>query len=164
MNIRQLTARCFSGESKGSARANAFSLQADKEGRPLLALLFRVLSNAKGVHARRFGHLMRGKIGTTDENLQEALENEKTLHEEYKAIALEIKNENVSGAVRKGFLQSKRTVEEYIEILSGAVDGIHPPEDSRYYVCQICGHIHKDSVPANCPVCGAVPGRFQRVV
>jgi rubrerythrin len=155
---------CFSRESRGASRAEAFALQAHKDGHPELTLLLRALSMAKGVHAKRFGHLLRGKIGSTEENIKEALETEMSSREEYSEIVSEIKKSDPSGAIRKGFIQSRKTVEEYIDLLSNVMEGKAPPENTVYYVCRICGHIHLDSVPQNCPVCGAVPGRFEKVI
>ena len=36
--------------------------------------------------------------------------------------------------------------------------------DEDYYVCQVCGYISESRAPENCPVCGAIPGKFKRVV
>ena len=156
-------ARCYADESRSASRAEAFALLADKEGKPALARLFRVLAEARGVHARRFGHLMRGKIGPTDENLREMVDETERNIEAYGSMIQEIKAENPSGAVRKGFVQSRRTTEEYAEILRSALEGKLPEGEDGFFVCRICGHIHAGSIPDNCPVCGAVPGRFVRV-
>jgi len=161
--ISDYIARCFAGESRGASRAEAFALLADKEDRPGLARLFRVLAEAKGVHARRFGHLMRGKIGSTSDNLREALETEELALETLTEMVKEVKAEDPSGAVRKGFIQSRRTVEEYTQILRSALEGGGSERQEAYFVCRICGHIHTGEIPKNCPVCGAVPGRFVRV-
>ena len=32
-----------------------------------------------------------------------------------------------------------------------------------YYVCQICGLVHPNDAPERCPVCGALPEKFNRV-
>ncbi|MFC1829222.1 rubredoxin-like domain-containing protein [Thermodesulfobacteriota bacterium] len=31
---------------------------------------------------------------------------------------------------------------------------------TTYYVCQICGHVAKNTPPRNCPVCNAVQEKF----
>ena len=161
--ISEYIARRFAEESRGSSRAEAFALLADKEGRPALARLFRVLAEAKGVHALRFGNLMRGKIGSTTDNLREALETEEQGLQALTEMVNEVKAEDPSGAVRKGFVQSRRTVEEYAQILRSALEGGEPSREEACFVCRICGHIHMSDIPTNCPVCGAVPGRFVRV-
>jgi len=163
IDVRKHISRFFSSEWRAASRFQAFAMQADKEGLPALALLFRVLGEAKDVHARRFGHLLRGKIGTTRENLSEALSLEIQDIEAYGRVAAEVKNADASSAVKKGFIQSRKTLEETKILLEEAVQGKTPPGDVTYFVCQICGHIHKHAIPEACPVCGAVPGRFKRV-
>ncbi|MGD8389497.1 MAG: hypothetical protein PVG49_20290 [Desulfobacteraceae bacterium] len=161
--VSEYIARCFAEESRGASRAEAFALQAEKDGRSALALLFRTIANAQGVRARRFGHLMRGKIGTTEENLAEAAEAAADREGSYAAMLEDIRAEGPSEAVRKGFIQSRKTVEEMKTLLQQASEGKGPGADTACFVCQICGHIHFGSIPKNCPICGAVPGRFQRV-
>jgi len=161
--VSEYIAKCFAEESKGASRAEAFALQAEKDGRSAMALLFRAIANAQGVRARRFGHLMRGKIGTTDENLAEAVETAAKREGSYGAMVQDIRAEGPSEAVRKGFIQSRKTVEEMKTLLQQASEGKGPAEDVACFICQICGHIQFDSIPEHCPICGAVPGRFQRV-
>lgn len=156
-------AECFAEESREASRAEAFALQAKKDGRSALALLFRAVAKAQGVHAKRFGHLMRGKIGTTDENLSEAVKTAGQRAERYAGRLQAVRDEKPSEAVRKGFIQSRKTVEEMEILLQQASVGKGPADESEYFVCQICGHIHSGSIPEHCPICGAVPGRFQRV-
>lgn len=156
-------ARCYANESRWASRAEAFALLADKEGRPGLAQLFRVLSEAKRVHAKRFNHLMRGKIGSTEENLREMVEAEEHNVKALGSTVKEVQAESPSKALRKGFIQTRRTVEEYAEILRSALESEEPIREKNFFVCRICGHIHAEIVPDNCPVCGAVPGRFMRV-
>ena len=55
-------AYAFAGESKASVRNEAFARKADLEGYSQLARLFRAVSEAESVHARRYLLLMRGKI------------------------------------------------------------------------------------------------------
>jgi rubrerythrin len=73
----------------------------------------------------------------------------------------EVKNSAV--AVKKGFIQSMKTDQELVDLYETAMGDNEKGEGTVYYVCQICGHIHKDSIPKRCPVCRAVPGRFKRV-
>jgi rubrerythrin len=77
----QNLAKAFAEEAKGDVRYAAYALQAEKEKCPRLARLFRALSNAKSIHARRFLYLLRGKIGNTEENVKAALSDEKKLLE-----------------------------------------------------------------------------------
>ena len=69
-------AYAFAAESKASVRNDAFARKADAEGYSGIARLFRAVSDAESVHARRYLMLLRGKIGGTEENLKAAFESE----------------------------------------------------------------------------------------
>jgi rubrerythrin len=161
--IQKNIARAYAEESKGADRIAAFVLQAEKEGYPHLARLFRAVSNAKSVHSRRFRILLRGKIGETRENLEEAVRGEiRAVEEAYPAMVEEAREG--TKAVKKAFIQSRETDNEHALLLKQAMDAVKVDQEHTYYVCRICGHIHLDEIPENCPICNAVPGRFERVV
>ncbi|MFH1491451.1 MAG: ferritin family protein [Pseudomonadota bacterium] len=160
--IEKNIVQAFGSETEGADRSAAFVLKAEQEGYPHLAGLFKAVSDAKSVHARRFRLLLRGKIGSTLENLEEALQRElKSVETEYPLMVEEARAG--SKAVKKAFIQSRKTDAEVADLLKEALEGGKTGDDLVYYVCQICGHIHKDVVPDHCPVCRAVPGRFNKV-
>ena len=71
MNLMQ----AFAGESQANRKYLAFAKQAEKEGYPQAARLFRAAAEAETVHA--LAHLRAlGKIGTTEENLKAAIAGE----------------------------------------------------------------------------------------
>jgi len=71
MNLLQ----AFAGESQANRKYLAFAKQAEKEGHPQVAKLFRAAAEAETVHAH--AHLRAlGKIGTTEENLKAAIAGE----------------------------------------------------------------------------------------
>jgi rubrerythrin len=94
-------AYAFAAESKASIRNAAFARKADMEGFPQIARLFRAVSDAESVHARRYLLLMRGKIGSTEENLEAAFRNEiKANVEEYPTLIKNASNEGEKGVLR----------------------------------------------------------------
>ena len=60
-------AYAFAAESKAAVRNEAFARKAEAEGYNQIARLFRAISEAESVHARRYLQFMRGKIGSTEE-------------------------------------------------------------------------------------------------
>jgi rubrerythrin len=155
-------AQAFAEESKGAVRNKAYALKAEKEGHPEWASLLKAVANAKSVHARRFLNLLRGKIGTTKENLRTAVENEiRATRKMYPPMVQKAKGS--VKAVKKAFIQSNRTDEEHTVLLEKTMEDGDAKKEAVYYVCQICGHIHLGVVPDNCPICKAVPGRFKKV-
>jgi rubrerythrin len=156
-------AYAFAAESKASARNSAFALKADHDGYAQIGRLFRAVSDAEGVHARRYLRLMRGKIGTTEENLEAAFQNEiKANVEEYPRLIKEASAEGVTAA-EAAFSQSRDVEARHAELYKNAMNNMLSDLEMEYYVCQVCGYISEDSAPERCPVCGAVKGKFKRV-
>ena len=147
-------ANAFASESKAAVRNAAFALKAEQEGHAQLARLFRAVANADSIHARRFLLLMRGKIGTTEENLKSALQNEADANKEHYPGMVKDARES-SKAVRKAFAQSMETDGQHADLFERALEGMLEESEPNYYVCQICGHISEGFVPENCPVCHA---------
>jgi rubrerythrin len=160
--IRKNIAEVFSQESKASDRNAAFALQAEKEGFPGLARLFRAVSDGKATHSRRFRLLMREKIGTTMGNLLSAYQSEVHATEETYPEMVRTARDG-STAVQKAFIQSARTDGEYAALFEEALKDMKGDPGKVYYVCQICGHISQGFVPENCPVCHAVRGRYKEI-
>ena len=151
----------FAAESKAAARNAAFSAKADKEDLPQIAKLFRAVSDAESVHARRYLMLMRGKIGSTEENLETAFQNEiKANVEEYPKLIKDASDEG-NRRVLKAFSQARDVESLHAELYKKALTDMVSDRETDYYVCQVCGYIHEgDSPPASCPLCGAAAERF----
>jgi rubrerythrin len=156
-------AYAFAAESKAATRNETFAGKAEAEGYGTIARLFRAVSDAESVHARRYLMLMRGKIGTTEENLQAAFENEiKANAEEYPNLIKDASEENEDAALN-AFSQSRDVESRHAELYKRAMNNLLSERETVYYVCQVCGYVNEDEAPENCPVCGAVRGKFKQV-
>lgn len=156
-------AYAFAAESKAAARNAVFAQKAEKEGLPQIAHLFRAISEAESVHARRFLNLMRGKIGSTEENLEAAFENEiKANAEEYPGLIRDAVEEENEAAV-KAFSHARDVETGHAELYKKAMNAMLGDRDTDYYVCQVCGYVSEGSAPEKCPVCGAVRKMFNPV-
>jgi rubrerythrin len=161
-SVKENLGKAFAAESKASVRNTAFALKAQSEGHSALASLFRAIAESDSVHARRFLLLMRGKIGTTKENLQSALKSELDASEShYPAMVQEAKDASLS--IRKAFIQSMKTDSEHAGLLKASMGKPSQEIGTEYYVCQICGHISVGTLPENCPICHAVQNKFKKV-
>ena len=154
----------FAAESKAAARNAAFAQKAEVEGYSQIARLFRAVSDAESVHARRYLMLMRGKIGSTEENLKAAFENEiRANAEEYPKLIKDAVEEG-NRPLEKAFSQSMDVEDRHAELYKKAMNDMLSERETAYYVCQVCGYIAEDNPPENCPVCGAVKGKFRHVI
>jgi rubrerythrin len=161
-SIQENLAKAFAAESKASVRNGAFALKALSDGHHALASLFRAIAESDSVHARRFLLLIRGKIGSTQENLQSALKSELEASEkQYPAMVEEAKDASL--AIRKAFTQSMKSDSEHAGLLKTAMGEPSQKNETEFYVCQICGHISVNTLPENCPICHAVKNKFKKV-
>ena len=153
----------FGAESKAAARNEVFAKKAEAEGYTQVARLFRAVSDAESVHSRRFLMLMRGKIGSTEENLEAAFENEiKANAEEYPRLIREAAEEDQQAA-QKAFTHARDVESRHAELYKKAINDMIAERNTVYYVCQVCGYISEDEAPDRCPVCDAIKKKFKEI-
>jgi len=153
-------ALAFAAESKAATRNATFAQKAQKEGFDQIARLFRAVSAAETVHARRYLMLMRGKVGSTEENLETAFQNEiKANAEEYPKLIKAAYEEN-QVKVAEAFSRSRDVEEGHAQLYKRAMTDMLADRTTTYYVCQVCGYVSEDHIPDACPICSAVPGKF----
>jgi rubrerythrin len=154
-------AYAFAAESKAAARNSTFAQKADTDGYSQIGRLFRAVAEAESVHARRFLRLMTGKIGTTEENLETAFQNEiKANADEYPKLIGDATEEGMTSAER-AFSQSRDVENMHADLYKKALNDLMEERETEYFVCQICGYVAENEAPENCPVCGAVKGKFK---
>jgi len=156
-------AYAFAAESKAAARNSAFAAKAEQEEYSHIARLFRAVADAESVHARRYLMLMRGKVGSTEENLEAAFQNEIRANvDEYPKLIQDATSEQNSAA-EKAFAQARDVESRHAELYKHAMNDMLSERETSYYVCQVCGYIAEDEAPENCPICGAGKGKFTQV-
>ncbi|MBW2409178.1 MAG: rubrerythrin family protein [Deltaproteobacteria bacterium] len=153
----------FAAESKASVRNATFARKADLDGYQQIARLFRAVSEAESVHARRYLMLMRGKIGSTEENLEAAFQNEiKANVEEYPKLIKTAAEEGNKAALH-AFSQARDVESTHADLYKKAINDMVAERQTDYYVCQVCGYINEDHAPDKCPICGAIKEKFKPV-
>jgi len=153
----------FAGESQANRRYLAFSKQADREGYPKVARLFRAAAEAETVHAH--AHLKNlGGIKKTAENLREAISGETHEFKEMYPAMIEDAKEEGNKVAQKTFEYANAVEEVHAGLYKNALDNLdNPPDVDCYYVCSVCGYTHENEAPGTCPVCGAKSKAFFRV-
>jgi len=156
-------AYAFAAESKAAARNDAFARKADAEGYAQIGRLFRAVSEAESVHARRYLMLMRGKVKSTEENLETAFNNEIRANvDEYPALIRDASEDGMEN-VAKVFSQARDVESLHSQLYKKAMNDMLADRVSDYHVCQVCGYIAEGEAPETCPVCGSVKGKFKRI-
>ncbi|MDN5310040.1 MAG: hypothetical protein PWP14_1434 [Methanolobus sp.] len=140
----------------------ACAKKADAEGYPQIAKLFRAAAAAETVHAHN--HLQRmGGIGTTMDNLKEAVAGEKyEFQTMYPGFIEEAKKDGDNRALWS-FEVANKVEKIHARLFEKALEEIGKNEDVDYYVCSVCGHTHEGKPEDNCPVCGAPPSKYDKV-
>jgi rubrerythrin len=133
--------------------------KAAQDGQAHAALALRALAEAQEVHAKKSLTFLRGRIGTSAENLVLALQEARELA--VSALDWTLQSEKLGDKAAGSLLtQMARAVESHLG-LPGLADPSEAPV--RYHVCVICGHVHAGEAPERCPVCHAVPEKFSEV-
>ena len=156
-------AHAFAGESKAAVRNKAFAQKAEKEGYSQIARLFRAVSDAESVHARRYLNLIRGKIGSTEENLEAAFQNEIRANVEEYAVLIKDAADEEEKVALTAFTQSRDVEGGHAELYKNAMNDMLMDREVDYYVCQVCGYVCEDAPPEKCPICGAIQEKFNLV-
>jgi len=151
----------FTGESMANRKYLAFAQRAADEVKEGIYKLFLAVAEGETIHALK--HLRHMKaVGTTRENLQEALSGE--LHEfktMYPQMIDDARKEGEKGA--EITLSHAMEVEKvHHELFQQALNHLEDFPVQEYYVCPACGYVAAVEPPDECPVCGAVKKSFYR--
>lgn len=153
----------FGAESKAHLRNMAFAAVAEKEGYPGVARLFRAVAEAERVHANEYLKYLVGVVGTTEENLKQAFENEIKAHSDGYApfikTAIEQKREDVTWS----FSRSRDVEKRHADLYKAALSAMTVDRELDYHVCGVCGYIFDGDLPDECPICKAERSSFSRV-
>jgi len=147
----------FAGESQAAEKYIVYAEQAEEEGFPNIAKLFRAVSFAETRHARNHLRVMNGVNSTTD-NLAAAYAGESFEIEEmypaYAEIAKVQKQAQASRSIKYALKAEMDHKWMYAEALERAIEG-KDADAAPVSVCVVCGHTAIGDVPDKCPVCGA---------
>ena len=162
MSTQENLEEAFAGESQANRKYLAFADQAEKDGFPQVARLFRAAAEAETVHAH--AHLrVLGGIKDTTANLQAAIEGEgHEFRSMYPGFLEEAEEEGNKPAARS--IKFALAVEEihhglYTDALKAVQAGSDLPE-TKIFVCPVCGNTVYDEAPEKCPICGVPKAKF----
>lgn len=154
----------FAGESQANRKYLAFAKQAEKDGLPNIAKLFRTTAEAETIHAH--GHLKAlGEIKSTAENLQAAIDGETYEYEKMYPPMLE-QAEKDGHAAKRMFAYAVEAEEVHAKLYQMAFDAAAKGEDlseTAFYLCPVCGHIELGTPPEKCPICGVKGSKFTQL-
>jgi rubrerythrin len=153
----------FAGESQANRRYLAFAKQAEKDGNPMVAKLFRAVAAAETVHAHNHLRVMDG-VGTIEANLKAAMAGENyevvSMYPEFIADA-EKDGDKKAGTSFKWAWEVEKGHEQLFKqalAMLGSAAG-----ELEIWVCPVCGNTVIGTVPEKCPVCNTPGKRFEKI-
>ncbi|HWR98095.1 MAG TPA: rubrerythrin family protein [Candidatus Methanoperedens sp.] len=152
----------FAGESQANRKYLAFAAQADTDGHPAVARLFRAAALAETVHAH--AHLrVLGGIRDTAANLREAIGGE--THEFERMYPQMIADAEAEGnaAAARSFRFANAVEKVHAALYRQALAELGRNADAVYWVCGVCGNTVAGEPPDTCPICGAKRAAFAKV-
>jgi len=149
-------------ESRAVARSRIFAKKARMEERGDLRALFRAATRSQEVALRRCLMMLRGKIdsdlGAVLEGFLRETGRRQETYQDLEAQATAAGD----GLAAATYQQSQQVAARQLELAQSAAAAVaaQPP---RYLVCTVCGYLALDDPPDSCPVCGAIPLKFEEV-
>ena len=165
--------KAFAGESMARNKYDLFADIAEDEGWHAIARHFREAAENEKWHARAeykaYHKMIDGKeLDTTLANLETGMAGENYEHTEmypnFAAIAVEEGHKELArlfNAIAKVEVEHER---EYVALKQAMEDdGFFESEDEEYWVCEVCGHVHRGKkAPKACPLCKVPQEYFKR--
>lgn len=151
----------FAGESQANQKYRAYAKQAEQDGFPNIAKLFRTTAEAERLHAEgHFGAL--GGIRTTAENLQAAIDGETGEYQRmYPPMLQQAEAENHKA--KRMFGYAVKAEEVHAKLYHVALEAARQGKDldvTEFYLCPVCGHIEFGKPPESCPICNAKGSKY----
>ena len=148
----------FAGESQANRKYLAYSKHAEKDGKVNAAKLFKAASAAEEIHAQKHFEVA-GKILTTEENLQDAVEGETYEFETMYPEFLQVAEEEGNKAAIRTFKYALEAEKVHAMLYKEALANVNETEEIFYYLCPVCGNIEK-YVPEKCSICNVAGDKF----
>jgi rubrerythrin len=153
----------FAGESQAHMKYLIFADQAEKDGFPNVARVFRANAFAEQVHATSHFKVMQ-KLGDTTTNLQTGIEGEtfevEEMYPAYNAVA-ELQEERGAARSTKWAREAEMVHAEMYKEAKKAVESGRDASGEQVYVCPVCGWTGVGEPPDNCPLCNAKKELFK---
>jgi len=151
----------FAGESQANRKYLAFAAQAEKEGYPRAAKMFKAAALAETYHA--LSHLRAaGGVGSTQENLRAAAAGETFEFEQMYPPMIGVARDEKNSAAERSFNYANAAEKVHAALYNEVLANLEKGADSDYYVCKVCGNVEEGSAPDKCSICGAGKEAFEK--
>ena len=160
-NTQENLKEAFAGESQANRKYIAYAQQAEKDGFPNVAKLFRTAAEAETIHA--LGHLnAMGGVRSTADNLQDAIDGETYEYSEMYPPMLE-QAEKEGHKAKRMFGYAVKAEAVHADLYQQALAAVKEGKDlttTEFYLCPVCGHIEIGKPTGPCPICNTKAEKF----
>lgn len=161
------------GETGASAKYLAFAQAAEEQGYSQIARLFKATAAAEQIHIG----LEYGLVSQMDPSFEKPTAEPPAAHEcdvnlisgangeiyetsdMYPAFIKRAQEEGEHKAVQV-FTRAKLAESVHAQRYLEAYNDLDAPDDDKFYLCPICGYIHKGDDFERCPVCFCMKDKF----
>ncbi len=157
------------GETGASAKYAAFAGAAEEQGYTQLARLFKTTSAAEQIHIKLETAEIQKlepsynppaapagiETHTTDVNLIAGANGEIYETSDMYPSFIKVAQEEGNTTAELVFTRAKLAEAVHAELYLDAYNNIDNPDDDTYYLCPVCGYIHKGDDFEKCPICFA---------
>ena len=154
----------FAGESQANQKYRAFAKKAERDGFPNIAKLFKTAAEAERIHAEGNLTALDG-IGTTVENLKEAIDGETYEYKEmYPPMLAQAEADNHKA--KRMFKYAVEAEDVHAQLYKLALAAAEQGKDldvTDFYLCPVCGHIEFGKPEENCPICGTLAAKYVKL-
>jgi rubrerythrin len=153
----------FAGESQAHMKYLIFADQAEKDGFPNIARIFRATAFAEQVHATSHFKVLK-KLSDTSANLQAGIDGEtfevEEMYPAYNAVA-ELQDEPGASRSTRWAREAEKVHAVMYQDAKTLVDSNQDAKTEQLYVCPVCGWTGVGEPPDNCPICNAKKEQFK---
>jgi rubrerythrin len=164
--VERTLASALQNERQAALRYEAFMAQAEQEGYPGAANLFRACAKAERIHARRFKAALEQygaavpaepaytpSVGDTRSNLRAAMSGEQSERDSTYREANEVAKAGRNPDVARLFEVTRDTETEHANLLASAASSLEELKQPKaYWLCEDCGFTTDVRLPL-CPSC-----------
>lgn len=145
----------YNDEANAHERYLAFAKQADDEGYGEVASLFRAAARSEEIHMNNHGEVLRimgapakselktPKVGTTKENIKEAMKDEAEERDVTYRDFMNLAAEEHNAEAERTFKYAKNAEMQHYTLLKDALANLEhrKGKSKKYYVCTVCGFV-----------------------
>lgn len=165
----------ITGETGATTKYEAFSKVAEKEGFDVLARLFQCTADAEKIHIELEYNLAKDMDPATEKPEPPAVEEHESdlnliagangeiyeTSDMYPSFIKKAQEEDNNNKAVQVFTRAKLAEAYHAKLYMDAYTTIDAPFDGTYYLCPVCGYIHKGENFVACPICLAPKESFK---